>query len=245
MITWVDIVITAFNDIEKETGNKKINIKDKNFVLKVCRIAYGEKKIQQPDIDRKINIIINSQGKENFEKIEKNTYCLANFIPDINLDDRFKKEMEEFKKILENLKQQGINETERLAIIKARIGQGLFRDKLFKKWNGCSVTGYKQKEMLIASHIKPWSESEDTERLNVDNGLLLTANLDKAFDRGFITFKDNGKIDISEDLAKPDRVSITEDLEIKNLSKGNKEYLNYHRDNIYLDREEKEENEAD
>jgi putative restriction endonuclease len=82
-------------------------------------------------------------------------------------------------------------------LIKARIGQGAFRAKLIVLWGSCAVTGYKDLNLLVASHIKPWSVSSNSERLDVYNGLLLVPNLDKAFDSGFISFKESGEIMIS------------------------------------------------
>ena len=84
---------------------------------------------------------------------------------------------------------QDLEETEREALIKARVGQGPFRDGLFARWKGCSVTGCQVPDLLVASHIKPWSKcTTPAERLGAANGLLLIPNLDKLFDRGFITF---------------------------------------------------------
>ncbi len=254
MITWVDIVIEAFKAIEKETKHKEINIKERNFVLQVGRIAHDARKIQQPDIDRKINLIVNKQGKENFKKISKNNYLLVdspNIEPD--LDYRLSEEMKGYEKMLEDLKRRGLSETDSFAMIKTRIGQGLFRDKLFKKWQGCSVTGYEQEEMLIASHILPWSKcSSSEERLDVENGLLLTANLDRAFDKGFITFEDDGRIRISGDLEHIETISINPDMQLrKKPSDKNKEYLKYHREHIFqvhdvdVDEENDDENDAD
>jgi hypothetical protein len=88
-----------------------------------------------------------------------------------------------------------LGETEREVIIKARVGQGPFRDGLIDRWGGCSVTGCGLTEVLIASHIKPWSKCETpAERLGAANGLLLTPNLDRLFDRGLVSFDDNFRI---------------------------------------------------
>ena len=82
---------------------------------------------------------------------------------------------------------EDLSETEREAMIMARVGQGPFRDALIRRWGGCSVTGCGAHELLIASHIKPWSKcTTPAERLGAANGLLLTPNLDKLFDRGLI-----------------------------------------------------------
>jgi putative restriction endonuclease len=87
--------------------------------------------------------------------------------------------------------------TEKSRLIKARIGQGTFRERLVDYWNGCAVTGYKDINLLVASHIKPWSASDNAERMNKFNGLLLIPNLDKSFDSGLITFEVDGHIRMS------------------------------------------------
>lgn len=83
-------------------------------------------------------------------------------------------------------------ETERLVV--QRIGQEIFRESLLGYWSGrCPLTGISDSELLRASHIIPWREcSSDAERLDVHNGLLLSALWDAAFDRGLVTFTDNG-----------------------------------------------------
>ncbi|NHN90405.1 HNH endonuclease [Acetobacter sicerae] len=90
--------------------------------------------------------------------------------------------------------------TERNAIIAARIGQGRFRESLMKKWDSsCAITGLSIPALLKASHIKPWKISTNLERLDVENGLLLSANLDAAFDAYLIAFSDDGKILLPDD----------------------------------------------
>ncbi len=83
-------------------------------------------------------------------------------------------------------------EAERVAI--QRIGQDLFRDALMDYWNGrCPLTGITDSALLRASHIVPWAECEsDEQRLDVHNGLLLSALWDAAFDRGLVSFGDDG-----------------------------------------------------
>ena len=91
-------------------------------------------------------------------------------------------------------------------------------------------------DLLTASHIKPWFESEGLERLDPDNGFLLCPNHDKLFDRGYITFSDDGLIMISSDLDETDRVflNIRSDMELT-LTEGNRKYLEYHRKNVFRD----------
>jgi HNH endonuclease len=82
-------------------------------------------------------------------------------------------------------------EAERLVI--QRIGQNLFRDALLDYWEGrCPLTGITEPALLRASHIVPWSECNDQQRLDVHNGLLLSALWDAAFDQGLVSFGDDG-----------------------------------------------------
>lgn len=118
--------------------------------------------------------------------------------------------------------------------VKCRIGQGDFRDKLIKYWNGCSVTRYQNTEILIASHIKPWRESTSEERLDSFNGLLLTPNLDKLFDKGFISFDDEGKILISKSLINFELLGIDKNMKIA-IENKHRKYLNFHRNKIFKD----------
>ncbi len=129
-------------------------------------------------------------------------------------------------------------QTEKEFFLKARIGQGLYRQKLFEKYNGCCcVTGIDQPKLLIASHIKPWSVCNDIERLDIENGFLLSANIDKLFDSGLITFHNNGKMYISTLVGKEneERLHISNNS-IANLQGSKKlyHYLEYHRDVLFV-----------
>jgi hypothetical protein len=87
-----------------------------------------------------------------------------------------------------------IPETTKKVLVDARVGQGKFKNSVIEAWGGdrvCILTGIKVPELLIASHIKSWKDSDDIERLDGANGLLLSANIDKLFDRHLITFKKN------------------------------------------------------
>ena len=82
--------------------------------------------------------------------------------------------------------------TERVGLVLSRVGQGYFRKQLIDRWNGkCAVSGCSISKILIASHIVPWSEANDKERLDVDNGILLSPTLDALFDKHLISFKDD------------------------------------------------------
>jgi hypothetical protein len=91
-------------------------------------------------------------------------------------------------------------ETMRVTLIKARRGQGVFRERVQTIETKCRVTGVKASELLIASHIKPWRGSDPDERLNGNNGLFLSPHIDKLFDKGLISFEKNGSMLVSPSL---------------------------------------------
>jgi HNH endonuclease len=95
------------------------------------------------------------------------------------------------------IKKQAIPETEQEQLIKARRGQGLFRFNLERIEKGCRLTGVNDKRFLIASHIKPWRVSDNSEKLDGNNGLLLSPHIDRLFDRGWVSFSDVGEVLIS------------------------------------------------
>lgn len=131
--------------------------------------------------------------------------------------------------------EQALPVTERAALIKARVGQSSFRSRLLEYWKGCAVTGCSETRLLLASHIKPWCVASGAERLDPFNGLLLTPNLDLAFDQGLISFDDHGKILLSEDL-DPDSaraLNITADLRLRQIAPRHCGYLAWHRGNLF------------
>ena len=119
-------------------------------------------------------------------------------------------------------------------MVKLRVGQGYFRKALIERWKGCAVTGCKDESLLIASHIKPWSKcTTRAERLSPDNGILLSPNLDKAFDRGYISFDDNFKILIHDKNFHLQAVNTLPILRTHTLSSrehiGMRPFLKWHR----------------
>lgn len=131
------------------------------------------------------------------------------------------------------LELKDLPETTRRAIIEARIGQGEFRTKLMRKYGRkCAVTGVAIPSLLRASHIKTWRESNNEERLSADNGFLLIANLDAAFDAKLISFSDKGEILFHQSLG-PDPHSglgIRKGSKLSPLpSSGQRKYLAHHR----------------
>lgn len=93
-----------------------------------------------------------------------------------------------------------LSSTEKLALTRSRRGQGLFRSRLEIVERMCRLTGTSDKRHLIASHIKPWAKATDEERLDGHNGLLLAPHVDHLFDRGYISFEENGQLLLSPQL---------------------------------------------
>ncbi|MFS2113464.1 HNH endonuclease [Herbaspirillum frisingense] len=118
--------------------------------------------------------------------------------------------------------------TEKAALVKSRIGQGIFREKVLLHWACCAVTGFSDTSLLVASHIKPWKKSTNSERLDPWNGLLLSPNLDKAFDKGLITFEKKGDIRLSPLLSEPAKLGIEPSMRIK-LKPEHEKYMAHHR----------------
>lgn len=131
-----------------------------------------------------------------------------------------------------------ISDTERLALISSRIGQGLFKQRVMQIEKNCRITKVENAAHLIASHCKPWRDSTDYERLNGENGLLLTPSIDHLFDRGFIGFENNGRLIISPVAHRLSlvRMGIETESEINvgTFSSGQREFLEFHRDSVLL-----------
>ena len=129
-----------------------------------------------------------------------------------------------------------IKATEKDSIVKSRIGQGIFRNELIEYWHGCAISQCPFTWMLIASHIKPWRDADNQERLDTYNGLLLLPNYDKLFDLGYISFTQMGKIMYSRLLDKFDReaIGLTSDLHLVKLENQHLKYLKYHNENCFL-----------
>ena len=125
------------------------------------------------------------------------------------------------------------NKTESKGLVTSRVGQGFYRQELIKKFdNKCAVTGINVEEILIASHIVPWRHSNDEERLDVENGILLSPLYDSLFDRNLISFEDNGEIIISEKVQDKELISLLNFNSKIKISEGMKKYLNIHRSKL-------------
>jgi hypothetical protein len=129
-------------------------------------------------------------------------------------------------------KTAGTSETTRQALINARIGQGGYRRRMLRIWEGqCALSGCAIESVLVASHAKAWSESSNEERLDAYNGLLLAASLDRLFDKGLISFSEDGALLVSEVLTDGDlaKLGLLRSARLRRLRPRHLPYLSEHR----------------
>ena len=124
---------------------------------------------------------------------------------------------------------------EKVQLVKARRGQGIFRTNVRLIEKSCRLTGVRNKKHLRASHIKPWKDSNDSEKIDGNNGLLLSPHVDHLFDRGFITFQNSGDLIVSKEL-NPTVLGQWSLDKIENVGSFNKrqsEFMEFHRDSVF------------
>jgi putative restriction endonuclease len=145
-------------------------------------------------------------------------------------------EWEEY--LVSKIRDQPIAETEKSALILARRGQGLFKQRVRQVEVKCRITGVDRVEHLRASHCKPWRDSTDSERLDGENGLLLTPTIDHLFDRGFISFETGGRLLVSPVAHRPSlermAVPVGERVNVGAFSEGQRRYLEFHQERVFL-----------
>lgn len=191
-------------------------------------------------LDKNIALILNQQ--EFLAKNKRGNNMYSNALKQYRLFRTIESNEVIDKQTLERMVENYsiMNQTERQAIVKARVGQGIFRKQLLKKYNEtCVITGITEKKLLIASHIKPWSVCTNQERVSSENGLILSPTFDRLFDSGLISFKNNGQIIISKllpgEVVKKLHITETDVFDLK-ATKELKVNLDYHRDVIFTTR---------
>lgn len=161
------------------------------------------------------------KNNKSFKNIDEGTFSLLDF--------------DENSLVPDDIKDEGKN-TSKDILTTIRVGQSQFRQELIKSLRRCPITKIDEPEILNASHIKPWVMSNDQERLDIKNGLLLAPTFDKLFDRGFITFTNDRQVLISESLNQENikRIGISRYQKFDELPiLGREEYLEYHRKKIF------------
>jgi len=146
------------------------------------------------------------------------------------LIDEINDEINEIEELYED---PNLSDTEKEVLSKARIGQGGFRSRLIDRDKKCLMCGIRNESLLRASHIKPWKDSSGKERLNPNNGLLLCAIHDVLFDKGLITFDENGRVMISELVSKEDRaiLGLDENFILK-MNEDTAKFMKWHTDKL-------------
>lgn len=135
----------------------------------------------------------------------------------------------------EDINHKEIGEKERVQLQKARIGQGEYRLKLLEECPFCPITLVSDDRLLIASHIKPWSMSNEFEKTDPKNGFMFTPTIDRLFDRGFLSFTNDKKTILSPFLSNMtySKLGISDNKTIPHLPiNGREEYLEFHRSKI-------------
>jgi hypothetical protein len=124
-----------------------------------------------------------------------------------------------------------IPETQRLQLAKARIGQGLFRKRVMLVDPRCRVTGVEDPRLLIASHIKPWRDASNADRINGYNGIMLSPHVDALFDERLISFEDDGRMLVHPSLRQDvlDRWSIDRHIHVEAFRAEQSPFLEHHR----------------
>lgn len=169
--------------------------------------------------------LVQIDGIEQLYKALQHVAAMARTMPNRVAD--------QYRAKIQNLPQS----TEAERVIVQRVGQDLFRNALLDFWQGrCCVTGLAVPSLLRASHIKPWAKcASDNERLDVFNGLLLAPHIDALFDGGWISFSDQGGLQISKQLNSVARrqLGITTEWSIQELTPSHSMYLMYHREQVF------------
>ena len=127
-----------------------------------------------------------------------------------------------------------IQQTFKQQLVNARVGQGLFRSRVELIEEGCRITGVADRRFLRASHIKPWAVSDNQERLDGNNGLLLAPHVDHLFDKGFISFANDGLLLVSEIVPAPVLTAWhIRQVKRRALTHGQMFYMEFHRAEVF------------
>lgn len=196
--------------------------------------GYGQQNIYLTEVpDLLAHLLLDIIGTEG------RTIALAWTAATPESDQTFSGQVEwEEHQVNELLSNTAIPDTEKQAIVMARRGQGLFRKRVAQIERRCRVTGVKAAEFLRASHAKPWRDASNEERLDGENGLLLTPDVDLLFDRGFISFENNGDVLVSPvaDRAEMLKMGLADHTlgNVGTFTTKQRQYLEFHRDMVFL-----------
>lgn len=212
--------------------------------VKLCIALYGAgyavavsdgPSLVLPELKRDFSITGNSfffSTQEGLAQFLRRAASLGRSLPNAAKSDY----EQNLKKALGELP-DNIRGTEAERVVRQRVGQDAFRKAMMDYWGGaCAVTGVELAQVLKASHAKPWALcTDDTERLDVFNGFLLSANLDALFDKGLISFDDLGGLLVNNRISPSmlQKLGIEKSMALRWLTDGHFIYLRWHRKNIF------------
>jgi hypothetical protein len=239
-IGWkVDVSYTALSNI----------IRPRDYIDKISpllpsrysplqKTGRGNQGVYLTELDDKLAyMVFNLIGQEATPFLNRNTVAETRSIYSSDAKDFIDWESQLTKQVESD---EQITETERQSLINARIGQGRFKENVRRIETECRITKVDRLEHLRASHLKPWRDSDNTERLDGENGLLLTPSIDHLFDRGFISFENNGELLISPvaDKGSLNKMGVPVDsiLNVGGFTDGQKTFLDFHRESIFLEK---------
>ena len=202
----------------------KIAIDNAEFDAKA--IVVGALRNTRPQLGEFKTAIFNG----NAQTIAKPLRQLGFNVLDLELDEI---EIEDDRHERELLNRGLIGPVERHQIVKSRRGQGVFRDNVESREPKCRITGISNPRYLRASHIKPWRKSSDVEKIDGNNGLMLAPHIDFLFDRGLISFEDDGTLIVSTQMEDGTLESwgVPAEVNVGAFSDEQSVYLKFHREN--------------
>jgi putative restriction endonuclease len=153
----------------------------------------------------------------------------------LHLDPEVQRQKAE-EAITRAIERSPIEETTRKALVAARVGQGRFRADVLAVEPRCRITGVEDQRLLVASHIRPWHRCpENDQRLDPSNGLMLTPTFDRMFDRGLLTFEDNGNLHVSPSVSSnvAHQIGLDSQQNVGRFREDQQPYLDYHREHVF------------
>lgn len=202
----------------------KIAVDDAEFDAKA--IVVGALRNTRPQLGEFKTAVFNGNALTVAQPLRK----LGFDVLDLELDEI---EVEDDRHERELLNRGLIGPVERHQIVKSRRGQGVFRDNVESREPKCRITGISNPRYLRASHIKPWRKSSDVEKIDGNNGLMLAPHIDFLFDRGLISFEDDGTLIVSTQIEDGTLESwgIPAEVNVGAFSEEQSVYLKFHREN--------------
>lgn len=184
--------------------------------------------------DKLGGVIINLLGREAHSFVSAAQFKTSNQqLPATGLIEWEEHELEQL------MVDDSLESTTRNAVVLARRGQGLFKQRVLQVEQKCRVTGVDRIEHLRASHCKPWRDSNNAERLDGSNGLLLTPTVDHLFDRGFISFEAKGRLLISpvvhQDSLRKMGIEPSAKINVGAFNVDQEKFLQFHRESVFLE----------